>query len=95
MALPTAYLNTVGNLSGILEAIKGAKAPSRFTQKFLVGLGFASAGDRPVIGVLKALGFLNEGGAPTPPSTSPTWMRVSRRGYLPMRYGKPTQICLT
>jgi hypothetical protein len=65
MALPTAYLASAKNTDAILEAIKRAQAPKRFTQKFLEGLGFSSVADRLYINVLKALGFLNERGEPT------------------------------
>jgi hypothetical protein len=65
MALPTAYLTTQKNLSGILAAIQTAKAPDKFTQQFLLGLGFKSSSDRLVINVLKSIGFLTDDGAPT------------------------------
>jgi hypothetical protein len=65
MALPTAYLTSTKNADAILEAIKKAQAPPRFTQKFLEGLGFSSVADRLYINVLKALGFLNDKGEPT------------------------------
>jgi hypothetical protein len=65
MALPKAYLTSTKNLSAILDAIKGAKAPQKFTQRFLESLEFKSPYDRLIIGVLKALKFLNEDGVPT------------------------------
>jgi hypothetical protein len=65
MALPTAYLTTVKNLEGILNAIRGAQAPDKFTQKFLEGIGFKGNSDRLIINVLKALAFLDDGGRPT------------------------------
>jgi uncharacterized protein DUF5343 len=65
MALPTAYLTSTKNADAILEAIKKAQVPPRFTQKFLEGLGFSSIADRLYINVLKSLGFLNEKGEPT------------------------------
>src|SRR5688572_23686524 len=65
MALPTSYLTTTKNLEGILNTIQGAKAPSKFTVSFLESLGFKAKSDRLIVGVLKALGFLNEGGMPT------------------------------
>lgn len=65
MALPTAYLTSVKNLEGILNAIRGAQAPDKFTQKFLESLEFKSNSDRLIINVLKALGFLDDGGRPT------------------------------
>jgi hypothetical protein len=64
MALPTSYLTTAKNLDGILTAIQGAQAPEKFTQAFLESLGFKSVADRLVIGVLKALGFIDDSGKP-------------------------------
>src|SRR4051812_6099838 len=65
MALPTSYLTTSKNLEGMLNAIKTAQAPPKFTQAFLEGLGFKSSSDRLMIGVLKELGFLTASGEPT------------------------------
>ena len=42
MALSTAYLQTTKNLDAILNSIVNAKAPERFTYKFLEDLGFKS-----------------------------------------------------
>ena len=60
-----AYLSSTKNLANVLQTLKNAKAPSRFTQKFLEDLGFKSTPDRLVINVLKGLGFLSSDGAPT------------------------------
>lgn len=65
MALPKAYLTTTKNLSTMLNAIKTAQAPEKFTHKFLASLEFSSSSDRLLIGVLKALGFLVDDGKPT------------------------------
>ena len=65
MALPTSYLTSAKNLEAILNAIQGAKAPIKFTQSFLEGLGFKAKSDRLIIGVLKSLGFLGDAGEPT------------------------------
>jgi hypothetical protein len=66
MSLPTQYLTSVKNLPDILAAMQSAQAPKKFTQTFLLGLGFKNVADRLVIGVLKAIGFLNDSGEPTP-----------------------------
>ena len=58
MALSSAYLITTKNLEAFLNSIQSAKAPERFTNKFLTQLDFTSTNDRLFIGVLKALGFL-------------------------------------
>lgn len=64
MALTSAYLTSVKNFEGIMNSILGAKAPDRFTNKFLEDLGYKSSNDRLILGVLKSLGFLNETGDP-------------------------------
>ena len=67
MALSNAYLFQVKNLPQILRAIREAQAPERFTYGFLEALGFKSTNDRGIIGVLKALGFIDESGNPKQP----------------------------
>ncbi len=42
-----------------------AKAPDKFTTKFMSDLGFTSSNDRQFVNVLKAIGFLDEMGTPT------------------------------
>lgn len=48
-----------------MEAIQDAEAPPKFNRKFLEDLGFKASGDRLMINVLKALGFLASDGSPT------------------------------
>jgi hypothetical protein len=64
LSLPTAYLTSVKNLEAILNAIRGAQAPERFTYSFLESLEFKSSSDRLIISVLKSLGFLDGDGRP-------------------------------
>jgi uncharacterized membrane protein YgcG len=66
MALPTAYLTTTRNVEALFNAIQAAKAPPKFTVRFLEDLGFKSSSERLYINLLKALGFLSPDGAPTP-----------------------------
>lgn len=65
MALTDAYLIATKNLSAILDAIKTARAPDKFTLRFLEDLGFKSTNDRLIIPMLKALQFIDDNGAPT------------------------------
>lgn len=65
MSLMTAYLATTKNAPAFFNALQGAKAPERFSNKFLKDLDFTSSNDRLFIGVLKGLGFLDENGAPS------------------------------
>jgi hypothetical protein len=66
MAVPSAYLTSTKNTAAILDAMQRAAVPDRFTYEFLKQLGFAASGDRPMISVLKSLGFLNDSSNPTP-----------------------------
>lgn len=66
MSLPTSYLT--GGYSKIpqyFDTLLTARAPEKFTVKFLSDLSFTSSNDRQFINVLKAIGFLDEAGAPT------------------------------
>jgi hypothetical protein len=65
MALMSAYLVTSKNAEAFFNAIQTAKAPEKFTTKFLKDLDFTSSNDRLFIGILKGLGFLDDAGAPT------------------------------
>lgn len=65
MSLMTAYLVTSKNAQTFFNAIQTAKAPDKFTTKFLKDLDFTSSNDRLYVGVLKGLGFLDENGVPT------------------------------
>ncbi len=65
MSLPSAYLTSTRNTSGILSALQKAAVPETFTYEFLKQLGYASSSDRPMIPVMKALGLLDAGGKPT------------------------------
>lgn len=46
MSLTMSYLTSVKNVESIFNSIIGAKAPERFTTKFLEDLGFKSSTDR-------------------------------------------------
>ena len=65
MAIPEANVNNTGSLAKFLEAIKTAGIPERITFEFIKTLGFKSSNDRPVISVMKAIGFLDSSGKPT------------------------------
>ncbi len=65
MSLTTSYLVTTKNLEPVINAILTAKAPERFSYKFLEDLGFKSSNDRLYINLFKSLGFLDEAGTPT------------------------------
>lgn len=66
MALMSSYLIKTSNLSDFFNSLQSAKAPERFTNKFLKDLEFKSSNDRLYIGILKGLGFIDDNGVPQP-----------------------------
>lgn len=64
MALTNSYLTSTKNLESIINSVINAKAPERFTTKFLEDLGYKSSNDRLLIGMFKALGLLDDNGQP-------------------------------
>lgn len=60
------YMMSMKNIPAILDKIKGAGTPPKFTYEFLkASLGFASSADRNIVSVLKRMRFLTEDGTPT------------------------------
>lgn len=49
MAITNSYLTSTKNLESIINSVINAKAPERFTNKFLEDLGYKSSNDRLVI----------------------------------------------
>lgn len=65
MGLMQQYLTSTKKVEEFFNTITSAKAPERFTTRFLLQLEFTTASDRLFIGILKGLGLLDENGAPT------------------------------
>lgn len=66
MALPTSYMTgSFTKIPNYFDTLLTAKAPDKFTAKFMSDLGFTSSNDRQFVNVLKAIGFLDEAGTPT------------------------------
>jgi hypothetical protein len=65
MTVPSAYLTSTKNTADVFASIQKAAVPEVFTHEFLKHLGFTSSADRPIIPVMKAIGFLDESGRPT------------------------------
>lgn len=60
------YMVAPGLIPKILTKIEEAKRPDRFTQDFLgTKLGHSSGSAKPIIPLLKRMGFLNSDGTPT------------------------------
>lgn len=60
------YMNAYGNVSKILNKIKEAKTPDRFSQDYLdTVLGFSGGGARPFVSLAKRIGLLNPDGTPS------------------------------
>src|SRR3954454_1860468 len=66
MADKLPYVPNYGVITKVLEKIKSAATPERFTQDFLATkLGMKGGSNRPVIPFLKRIGFIGTDGAPT------------------------------
>lgn len=85
------FMNGYGTVSKILEKIKEAQTPDRFTQDFLsTKLGFPGGTAKPFIPLAKRIGFLESDGKPTDLYKSfrnPTQSRAAmaaamRKGYV-------------
>ena len=60
------FINSYGLVTKILDKIKDAKTPDRFTQDYLANtLGFSGGSAKPFIPLLKRIGMLSSDGAPT------------------------------
>jgi hypothetical protein len=60
------YLASYKNLDKLFEKIEAAKVPEAFTNAFLTDvIGLKSTSDRPLINMLKKMGFLAATGRPT------------------------------
>lgn len=66
MAESLPFMNAYGSIPKILDKIKEAKTPSRFTQDFLkTNLNIKSSGARPFLPLAKRLNLLGSDGVPT------------------------------
>lgn len=71
------YINAYGNITKVLEKIKKAETPDRFSQDFLENtLGMKGGSSRPLIPYLKRTGFLADDGSP-----SEIYKRFRNRDY--------------
>lgn len=66
--MPDSYPYIISNnkLDPIFARIRSAAKPDKFGRELLNTWGFTASNDRAIVSVLKGLGFLTEGGAPTP-----------------------------
>ncbi len=59
------YTTVPGKIKPLLAKIQTVGIPPTVTQKWLKTIGFTSSNDGSLIGVLKQIGFVDQGGAPT------------------------------
>lgn len=65
MDLPVPYMPSRKNLHAILDAVRRAAVPEQFSHSFLNDLGYNSSNDRPVMKLLRYIGFLDASNRPT------------------------------
>jgi Family of unknown function (DUF5343) len=84
------FMNAYGNIPKILDKIKQAETPSRFTQDFLEKtLSFPGGSRRPFIPLAKRMGFIGSDGVPTelykrfqnPDRSKSAMAEAIRKGY--------------
>jgi hypothetical protein len=67
MATQLLYLSSYKNVPTLFEKIAAAKVPDQFNRDFLQNtIGLKGSNDRPMIPMLRYMGFLDQSGAPTP-----------------------------
>lgn len=59
------YMTNPAKIKSFLEHIQTAKVPSKVTFNYLESAGFKSKNDRPLITIMKFIGFLDSSGIPT------------------------------
>lgn len=59
------YMTNPAKIREFLQIIQTAGVPDKLTQQGLNSLGFKSANDRPLIRIMKAIGFVSPAGVPT------------------------------
>ncbi|MBN1761551.1 MAG: DUF5343 domain-containing protein [Methanomicrobia archaeon] len=59
------YILVTGRLKDFLKHIKSAGVPPKITISYLPSVSFKSTNDRPIVKVLKFIGFLDSSGIPT------------------------------
>ena len=65
MPVSLPYLSSNKNLGSLFERIASAKIPSKFTHGFLhTTIGLKGTNDRPLITLLRNLGFIDQSGTP-------------------------------
>ena len=65
MASTFPYMISNNKIEPILQKIRKAAEPPKFTHSFLKKIGFKSTNDRAIIPLFKALGYLTDNGTPT------------------------------
>ncbi len=90
------FMNAYGNATKILDKIKEAQTPDRFSQDFLsTVLGFSGGGSKAFIPLAKRIGLLSSDGAPTelyrqfrnPSQSQQAMARAIKKGY-PQLYSR-------
>ena len=66
MATSLPYLSSYKNLETLFEKIQSAKIPEKFNHSFLqTTIGLKGSNDRPLIPLLRTMGFIDQSGTPT------------------------------
>lgn len=59
------YINNPATLKQFIAKIQTTGKPDKVTLEYIASLGFKSKNDRPILPILKAIGFVDNSGVPT------------------------------
>ena len=59
------YIANAAKIRKFLETIQAVGVPPKLSIKYVASLGFKSANDRPLVAIMKAIGFASQSGEPT------------------------------
>ena len=59
------YIQATARLNAFFDKVRTVNQPAKMTQAWLTGIGFTSSNDRPLISLMKELGYTDGNGNPT------------------------------
>jgi hypothetical protein len=59
------YMSNPSRVKEFIQAIPGMGIPGKVTMQFIESVGYKSSNDRPILTILKTLGFIDSAGVPT------------------------------
>ncbi len=77
------YMTKTSTIADFLDHLQSAGVPEKVDRTYLDSTGFTSSSDRPIVGVLEFIGFVESSGKPTP-----SWQQYKARAMARKVLGK-------